>query len=233
MLEVRGLNAFYGDAHILHDVALQVEQGQRVALLGRNGAGKSTFLKSVMNAGPGVHGSVCFEGKNLSNLPSYQRARLGIALVPEDRQIIPHLSVLENIAMASHARAGRPALTPRQIVEHFSMLEPLVKRYGGQLSGGQQQLLAIARAFAGAPKLLFLDEPTEGLAPIIVQGMVDEILDICANNGTALLLCEQNIWFSRACTDYVYIIDTGKLVFHGDWRAFDANPEITQRYLSV
>lgn len=233
MLEVKGLDAFYGDAHILHDVHLKVGGGQHVALLGRNGAGKSTFLKSVMNAGPSTRGEVRFEDQPLDSLPVHKRARLGIALVPEDRQIFHHLSVVENIAMARYGQAGREALTPQQIIERFSMLKPLVARYGGQLSGGQQQLLAIARAFAGGPRLLFLDEPTEGLAPIIVEQMAGEILAICNESGAALLLCEQNIWFSRACTDYVYIIDTGRVVFHGSWDQFDANPEITQKYLSV
>lgn len=233
MLEVSALNAYYGDAHVLHDIHLKVGAGQRVSLLGRNGAGKSTFLKSVMNAGPAVAGEVSFDGQLLEALPVHKRARLGMALVPEDRQIFHHLSVLENIAMAGHGRAGRQALTPQQIVERFAMLKPLTERFGGQLSGGQQQLVAIARAFAGGPRLLFLDEPTEGLAPVIVQSMADEILAICGESDAAVLLCEQNIGFARACTDYVYIIDTGRVVFEGDWRHFDANPEITRRYLSV
>ncbi|ASK34080.1 ABC transporter ATP-binding protein [Alloalcanivorax mobilis] len=233
MLEVSELNAYYGDAHVLHDIHLKVNAGQRVSLLGRNGAGKSTFLKSVMNAGPTVKGEVRFEGSALNALPAHQRARLGMALVPEDRQIFHHLNVLENIAMARHARAGRQALTPQQIVDRFAMLKPLTERNGGQLSGGQQQLVAIARAFAAGPRLLFLDEPTEGLAPVIVQSMADEILAICNESDAAVLLCEQNIWFARACTDYVYIIDTGRVVFDGDWRSFDASPEITRKYLSV
>lgn len=234
MLEIRDLDAFYGDSHILFKVRLSVASGQRVALLGRNGAGKSTLLKSVMNAGPRARGSVRFQGQDLQALPVHQRTRLGLSLVPEDRRIFTHLTVAENVAMARYgASAQRPAVPVPEIMARFPMLEPLQQRYGGQLSGGQQQLLAVARAMAASPSLLLLDEPTEGLAPIIVEEMAHDVVRSCTERQVALLLCEQNIWFARRCTQYVYVIDTGRIVFEGDWADFDANPQIQQRYLAL
>ncbi|MDQ7957935.1 MAG: ATP-binding cassette domain-containing protein [Pseudomonadota bacterium] len=234
MLDVRDLDAFYGDSHILFNLRLAVGAGQRVALLGRNGAGKSTLLKSVMNAGPRVRGTVRFDNQDIGGLPTHRRTRLGLSLVPEDRRIFTHLTVAENIAMARYgASAQRPAVPVPEIMQRFPMLAPLQQRYGGQLSGGQQQLLAVARAMAASPSLLLLDEPTEGLAPIIVEEMAHDVVRSCNERNVALLLCEQNIWFARRCTQYVYVIDTGRIVFEGDWATFDANPQIQQRYLAL
>jgi len=234
VLEVRELNAFYGDSHILHGVQISVQAGQRVALLGRNGAGKSTLLKSVMNAGPRVRGSVRLDGQDLRGVPTHRRTRMGLSLVPEDRRIFTHLTVSENIAIARYgASPSRPAMPVAGIIARFPMLAPLQQRYGGQLSGGQQQLLAVARAMTANPRLLLLDEPTEGLAPIIVQEMASDVVRSCAEGNVALLLCEQNIWFARRCTQYVYVIDTGRVVFEGHWDHFDANPQVQQRYLAL
>ncbi len=234
MLEVRELDAFYGDSHILLGAQISVAPGQRVALLGRNGAGKSTLLKSVMNAGPRVRGTLRFGGRDLQDMPTHQRTRMGLSLVPEDRRIFTHLTVAENIAMARYgASPERPAIAVADIVARFPMLSPLLQRYGGQLSGGQQQLLSVARAMAANPSLLLLDEPTEGLAPIIVEEMARDVVRTCAEGNVALLLCEQNIWFARRCTQYVYVIDTGRIVFEGDWAAFDGNPQVQQRYLAL
>ena len=234
MLDVRDLDAFYGDSHILFGLRLAVGAGQRVALLGRNGAGKSTLLKSVMNAGPRVRGTVRFDNQDIGALPTHRRTRLGLSLVPEDRRIFTHLTVDENIAMARYgAGPQRPAVPVAEIMQRFPMLAPLQQRYGGQLSGGQQQLLAVARAMAASPSLLLLDEPTEGLAPIIVEEMAHDVVRSCAERDVALLLCEQNIWFARRCTQHVYVIDTGRIVFEGDWATFDANPQIQQRYLAL
>ncbi|MBS0429046.1 MAG: ATP-binding cassette domain-containing protein [Proteobacteria bacterium] len=234
MLDVRDLDAFYGDSHILFNLRLAVGAGQRVALLGRNGAGKSTLLKSVMNAGPRVRGTVRFDNQDIGALPTHRRTRLGLSLVPEDRRIFTHLTVAENIAMARYgASTQRPAVPVPEIMQRFPMLAPLQQRYGGQLSGGQQQLLAVARAMAASPSLLLLDEPTEGLAPIIVEEMAHDVVRSCTERNVALLLCEQNIWFARRCTQYVYVIDTGRIVFEGDWAIFDANPQVQQRYLAL
>ncbi|RZL86056.1 MAG: ATP-binding cassette domain-containing protein [Variovorax sp.] len=234
MLEIRDVDAYYGDSHILLGVNLRVKAGQRVALLGRNGAGKSTLLKSVMNAGPRVHGSVRLGDQDLRDLPTHKRTRLGLSLVPEDRRIFTHLTVAENIAMARYGAApDRPAVPVADIMARFPMLAPLQQRYGGQLSGGQQQLLAVARAMAASPSLLLLDEPTEGLAPIIVEEMAHDVVRTCTERNVALLLCEQNIWFARRCTHHVYVIDTGRIVFEGDWDSFDRHPEVQQRYLAL
>jgi branched-chain amino acid transport system ATP-binding protein len=233
VLETVDLNSYYDEGHILHGISLKIEEGERVAVLGRNGAGKSTFLKSLMNAGPRVIGDVRFEGKSLAGLPSFRRARLGLAMVPEDRRIFTHLTVEENLLMAHYAAGGRTKADARRIIESFSLLAPLTKRYGGQLSGGQQQIVAVARAFMASPRILLLDEPTEGLAPVIVEQMAKEFVSICDREKVGLVLCEQNIWFSRACTSRVFLIDTGRIVFSGRWDEFDANADLKKKYLAV
>lgn len=234
MLEVRSINAFYGDSHIVHGASLEVAPGEGVAILGRNGAGKSTVLKSIMNAGPRVEGVVAFEGKELGKLPFFRRARLGMGLVPEDRRIYPHLSVIENIGMAAHAaRPESPPYRPEEMITQFPMLSGLESRRGSQLSGGQQQLLAIARTMLSRPRLLLLDEPTEGLAPVIVERLAEDIRRLRERDGMALLLTEQNVVFSRYCTDRCVVLDSGQIKFSGTWDQFDANQEIQERYLAV
>lgn len=234
MLEVSRINAFYGGSHILHGIDLAVPALGRVAVIGRNGAGKSTLLKSIMNAGPTVDGELRWEGRSIANLPTFKRARLGLQLVPEDRRIYQHLTVLENIQMASYAAMpGRPPLPAEQVVDRFPMLQPIKERGGGQISGGQQQMVAIARAIACRPRLLLLDEPTEGLAPAIVEQLAESVREICETEQAALLLCEQNIWFARQTTDSVLVMDTGRIAFSGSWKEFDGNPEIKQRHLAV
>lgn len=233
MLETVELNAYYDDGHILHDISFGMAEGERVAVLGRNGAGKSTFLKSLMNAGPRVSGEVRFSGRPLASLPSFKRARLGMAMVPEDRRIFTHLTVEENLLIAHYAAGGRAKAEAQRVIDSFSLLAPLTKRYGGQLSGGQQQIVAVARAFMASPRVLLLDEPTEGLAPVIVVQMAKEFVSICDREKIGLILCEQNIWFSRACTTRIYLIDTGRIVFSGTWDQFDADADLKKKYLAV
>lgn len=234
MLEARSLNAFYGDSHILHGIDLQIPAGGRVALLGRNGAGKSTLLKSLTNSGPSVKGDLRWNGQDLKGLASYARAHLGIAFVPEDRRILGSLSVLENLKMAwTGTPEARRTATPEQVLQQFPMLVAIKDRAGGVLSGGQQQLLALARAAITNPTLLLLDEPTEGLAPIIVEQLAQDVLRICKHSDCSLLLCEQSVWFSRKCTDFVQLIDSGRLVFSGTWQEFDANGEVRMKHLGV
>lgn len=234
VLKVDQIDAFYGDSQILHGVSLAVEDGGRVAVVGRNGAGKSTLLKSIMNAGPRVKGSVNWQGKDFGSAPTFKRVRQGLALVPEDRRIYGHVTVRENMAMSAYGvPKGEKAVDPDELIERFPMLKPIRDRPGGQLSGGQQQMVAVARAIAARPKLMMLDEPTEGLAPVIIEQLAKDIVGICRDTKAGLLLCEQNLWFARYCTDRLYVIDTGQIVFEGAWADLDAQPEIKSRYLAV
>jgi len=234
LLRLTRLNAYYGDSHVLFDVDLDVPEGQGVALLGRNGAGKSTLMKAALDAGPRSSGEVLFAGQSLAGLPTEKRARLGLMLVPEDRRIFPHLTVAQNLELAAHA-ANDPAMvmSVKEVGQHFPLLEPLMGRLGYQLSGGQQQLLAVARGLVPRPRLLLLDEPAEGLAPVLVQALAEEVRAARARERVTLLLAEQNLAFARQCTDYVYLIDSGRIVFHGAWAALDAQPDLKNRYLAL
>ncbi len=232
MLNVKNLCARYGGSQILDGIDLQVAAGQGVALLGRNGAGKTTLLKSVVGGDPDVSGEIRFLGTDLRVLPTYQRARAGLVLVPEDRRIFAHLTVEENLLMARHAASNRVA-DSAEVYTLFPLLADLKSRMGDQLSGGQQQILAVARGLMSSPHCMLLDEPTEGVAPLIVSQMAEQVNHARRHRKMALLLAEQNIWFSRQCTDFVYVIDTGRIVFEGDWHAFDSQPEIAERYLGV
>ncbi|MCZ0736187.1 ABC transporter ATP-binding protein [Phreatobacter sp. AB_2022a] len=234
MLEVANLDAFYGDSHILHGIGFTISAGEGVALLGRNGAGKSTLLKALMDAGPKVRGTVRLDGADLAGEPTHRRARRGIALVPEDRRIFTHVSVAENLELARHAcPPGVVAPTPQEVAAQFSLLQPILDRRGDRLSGGQQQMVAVGRGLMARPRLLMLDEPAEGLAPVIVEDMAREIAAVRRRENLALLVTEQNIDFARACTDRLLIIDSGAIVFAGDWRSFDASPDLEARYLAV
>ena len=234
MLEVGPLDAFYGDSHIIQNVRVAVGESEGVAILGRNGVGKTTLFKSIMNGGPRVVGSIKHRGEDISALPGFRRARRGLGLVPEDRRIYPHLTVAENIEMGRHAlRPGAAAYAVEEIFALFPMLGNLRQRLGFELSGGQQQLLAIARAMYARPDYLLLDEPTEGLAPVIVEELARQLLDIRGQNKTALILAEQNIWFARKCTERLYLIDSGRVVFEGPWDVFDSRADLQQRYLAV
>ena len=234
MLELRGINSFYGQAHILHDISLRLGEKERIAVVGRNGAGKSTLLKSIMNAGPAVRGDICFDGKLLGGISASDRVRLGMSLVPEDRRIFTHLTVSENIRLAQYGGEHKDGLpTLAEIAAMFPLLKDLMERMGGQLSGGQQQVLAVARAIAARPKLMLLDEPTEGLAPIIVEELAIKISEACDAYGIALVLGEQSLWFARYVTSRVLVIDAGSIVFSGSWSEFGKSINIIERYLAV
>lgn len=233
-LAVNCLDAYYGASHILHQVSFDVERGQRVAIVGRNGAGKSTLLKSIINAGPRTTGKVEWHGQSLFGVATHLCAQRGLCLVPEDRRVLGDLTVIENLQLSYRSIAPDERMqTPEDMLRLFPMLANIGKRRAALLSGGQQQILVLARAVLSNPKLLLLDEPTEGLAPIIVENLADEVVGICERNSCGLLLCEQNIWFARRCTSHVYIIDTGRLVFSGGWEQLDECPEITERHLAV
>ncbi|MGO4705937.1 ABC transporter ATP-binding protein [Microvirga sp. 2MCAF38] len=234
MLEVGPLNAFYGDSHIVQNVTLAIGQSEGVAILGRNGVGKTTLFKSIMGGGPRVVGPVRHRGENIAAWPDFRRARRGLGFVPEDRRIYPHLTVAENIAMGRHAtRPNVASYSVDEIFALFPMLADLRGRLGFELSGGQQQLLAIARAMFARPEYLLLDEPTEGLAPVIVEQLVHQLIDLRRRNGMALLVAEQNVWFARMCTERLYLLDSGRVVFEGSWAAFDSSADLQQRYLAV
>ncbi|CAG2160367.1 ABC transporter ATP-binding protein [Cupriavidus numazuensis] len=234
MLEIDGLDARYGDSQVLYGVSLHVAKGQGVALLGRNGAGKTTLLKSIAGGGPKANGTARLRSADLLPLPTHRRARLGLALVPEERGIFAHMTVEENLLLARHACAPpRESLRLGQLYDLFPELFKLRARMGNQLSGGQQQILAVARGLMSSPDCLLLDEPTEGVAPLLVQEMATQINKAINARGTALLLTEQCIWFSRACTEYVYVVDSGRIVFSGSWGEFDRQPEIVTRYLAI
>jgi ABC-type branched-subunit amino acid transport system ATPase component len=234
VLGVESLDAFYGDSHILHKVDLAVDQGARVALMGLNGAGKSTFLKGVMGAGPRTTGEIKWNGQSIQDISAFERVRLGISLVPEDKRIFGHLTVRENLLIAARAvGGGRRPREIGEIIASFPMLAPLLERPGSRMSGGQQQVLSVARALIQRPTLMLLDEPTEGLAPLIVEQLAERLVASCAETGTSLLLCEQNLWFARKCTSYLYIIESGRIVFKGDWTAFDQDESAPRKYLCV
>ncbi len=233
MLEVGGLHAWYGDAHTLYGIDLAVPASGSVALIGRNGAGKSTLLKSILGAGPRTEGLLLLGGHSLAGLPPFRRARLGLGLVPEDRRIFPQLSVRQNLEMAGYAAGDRRPRPWRDVMGLFPMLEGLEGRRGFELSGGQQQMLAIARTAVARPRLFLLDEPTEGLAPAIVEALSGQINRIRESDGAALLLAEQNLSFARHCTTHVNLIDSGRIVFSGTWGEFDRNGALLERHLAV
>ncbi|MEY8839068.1 ABC transporter ATP-binding protein [Cribrihabitans sp. XS_ASV171] len=233
LLRVSELHAFYGGSHVIQDASLSVAPGESVALLGRNGAGKSTLMKSLLAAGPRVEGNIHFGGQDLSGVSPDERSRRGLMLVPEDRRIYPDITVAENIELGAQAARSRDPVTLTEIYDLFPLLVPLKERAGYQMSGGQQQLVAVARGLMGAPRLLLLDEPVEGLAPVVVDEMAQHIARIRETRSLALLIAEQNLSFARRCTDRVLLIDSGRIVFDGSWTDFDADPDLKERYLAV
>ena len=215
LLQVEALNAFYARAHILFDVSLEVGRGEVVALMGRNGAGKSTTLKAVMGLLEGTRGKLSFGGRDLTRLAPYQRARLGLGFVPEDRRIFTELSVLQNLeAGRQPPRAGAPVWTAQAVFDLFPNLGAMPERPGGRMSGGEQQMLTIARTLMGNPHLLLLDEPSEGVAPVIVEQMAAMIVRL-KERGMSVLLCEQNTHFASLVSDRAYLLDQGRILHHG------------------
>ena len=209
MLEVSGLNAAYGRARVLFDLQLQARTGEVSVLLGRNGAGKSTTLKSIMGLLRAQAGEIRFDGRRIDRLPPYQIARLGLGYVPEDRRIFTDLTVAENLEVGRQPpRDGAPRWTPAKLYELFPNLGRMPQRLGGRMSGGEQQMLTIARTLMGNPSAILLDEPSEGLAPVIVQQMARTIREL-KTQGLTVLLCEQNLHFARQVADRAYVIEKG------------------------
>ena len=233
MLEVSGLNAFYGKAQMLFDVSLEVARGEVVALMGRNGAGKSTTIKSIMGLLPGKRGQVRFMGEDLASLAPYQIARRGLGFVPEDRRIFSELSVMQNLEVGRQApREGVPPWTPERLFTLFPNLGEMPDRPGGSMSGGEQQMLTVARTLMGNPLLLMLDEPSEGVAPVIVEQMAHMITTL-KQQGLAILLSEQNLHFAQLVCDRAYVLEQGQIRFNGTMQALAANDEVQQNYLSL
>jgi branched-chain amino acid transport system ATP-binding protein len=230
LLEVRGLNSYYGDSHILFDVSMRVERNEVVALLGRNGAGKSTTLKSLMGVVTPRNGAVIFDGIDVAGRKSHKIAQAGMQLVHEERRIFGSLSVEENLVLAGITASKRWPLD--RIYRMFPRLKQRRGNRGTDLSGGEQQMLAIARALVRDPKIILLDEPFEGLAPVIVRDLMTACRDLAAA-GQTIVLVEQNLAATLALAERIYIINNGHIVHEGPAQEIKAQPEVLQRYLGV
>ena len=230
LLEVNGLNSYYGDSHILFDVSLRVERNEVVALLGRNGAGKSTTLKSLMGVLTPRTGTVMFNGADIAGCKSHAIAQAGMQLVHEERRIFGSLNVEENLVLAGLTASGRWPLD--RVYEMFPRLKDRRGSRGTDLSGGEQQMLAIARALVRDPKIILLDEPFEGLAPVIVRDLMAACRDLAAS-GQTIVLVEQNLAATLALAQRVFIINNGHIAHEGPAQEIKARPEILQRYLGV
>ncbi|MCF6323894.1 MAG: urea ABC transporter ATP-binding subunit UrtE [Gammaproteobacteria bacterium] len=231
MLRIKGLNQFYGESHTLWDVDLEVEQGSCVCLMGRNGVGKTTLLKTIMGSLPLQSGSIMFNGKELSNQPVEQRARIGIGYVPQGREIFPQLTVEENLKIGLSARADKSINAKDKVYEMFPVLKAMLGRRGGDLSGGQQQQLAIGRALMLNPTILLLDEPTEGIQPNIVAEIGDVIMRLNEEDNITVLIVEQKLPFSRRVGKQFEILDRGRNVARGE--IGELSDELVQKYLTV
>jgi branched-chain amino acid transport system ATP-binding protein len=233
MLEISALHAYYGRAHILEDVSFSVGWGEVVALLGRNGAGKSTTLKSIMGLVPPAKGWISFDGHNLVGRTPFAIARLGLGYVPEERRVFPELTVVENLEVGRQPRRHRaPHWTPERLFALFPNLAELRTRQAGRISGGEQQMLTIARTLMGNPRAILLDEPSEGLAPVIVEQMARTIEEL-KQEGLTVLLSEQNLRFASLIANRALIIEQGRIRYQGTLAELEADEEVRAAYLMV
>jgi branched-chain amino acid transport system ATP-binding protein len=238
MLVVEGLNAWYGAAQILYDLAFEVGRGEVVALMGRNGAGKSTTLKAIMGLVARKNGTVRFLDRDIARLKPYEIARLGVGFTPEDRRIFSDLTVMENLDVGRQPPRrlpegnAAPAWTVEKVFALFPNLAEMPDRLGGHISGGEQQMLTVARTLMGNPLLVLLDEPSEGVAPIIVEQMANTILEL-KREGLSILLSEQNIHFARIVSDRVYMLEKGQLRWQGPMDDLSRDTEIQRAFLTV
>jgi branched-chain amino acid transport system ATP-binding protein len=232
-LEIAGLNGWYGPAHILFDVGFSVGPGEVVALLGRNGAGKSTTFRAIVGLLAKRAGSITFDGRDLSRAPTHEIVKAGLGYVPEDRRIFTDLTVEENLEVGRQKpRAGAPIWTPDRLYALFPNLGAMRGRPGGRMSGGEQQMLTIARTLMGNPSLVLLDEPSEGLAPKIVEDMAHAITAL-KREGLSIVLSEQNLHFARLIADKAVVLERGRVRFAGTIAELDAAPAIRDAYLAV
>ena len=238
MLAVEGLSAWYGAARILYDLDFEIGRGEVVALMGRNGAGKSTTMKAIMGMVGERRGVVRFNGKDISRARSYEIARAGLGFTPEDRRIFADLTVLENLDIGRQAARtfadGTPApgWTPEKLSTLFPNLGEMPNRLGGRMSGGEQQMLTVARTLMGNPLLVLLDEPSEGVAPLIVEQMASTIVEL-KKEGLSVLLSEQNIHFARLVSDRVYVLEKGQIRWQGAMAQLMDNTDVQRAYLTV
>jgi branched-chain amino acid transport system ATP-binding protein len=238
MLSVENLNAWYGAAHILFDIAFQVGRGEVVALMGRNGAGKSTTMRTIMGLVTQKSGSVHFNDQNISRLKPFEIARLGLGYTPEDRRIFSDLTVMENLDVGRQPPRsfpdGTPApiWTPEKLFQIFPNLAEMRGRLGAQMSGGEQQMLTVARTLMGNPLLVLLDEPSEGVAPVIIEQMANTIIEL-KKEGLSILLSEQNLHFAEIVSDRVYILEKGQIRWQGSMPELMADTEVQRAYLTV
>jgi len=232
MLNVEDVHTFYGASHILQGVSLEIREREIVCLIGRNGAGKTTTLKSIIGITPPRFGSIKFKGKEISGVRPHLIVRMGIGYVPEDRKIFPDITVKDNLEIAKRRLSHKGTeWTLQRIYDFFPLLKPLESHRGKELSGGEQQLLTIARTLMGNPELLLVDEISEGLAPLIVQGLIELVQKL--RDEITILLVEQNAMFAFSVSDRGYVIDKGKIHYHGLIEELKENQEVKERYLAV
>ncbi len=231
LLELKKINTFYGISHILFDVTIDIDQGEVVCILGRNGVGKTTTMRSIMGLTPCRSGDIIFDGISIRGKQPFEIARSGIGFVPEDRIIFPDLSVKENLEMGLSSR-GKGDWTFERVYQMFPILEKRQAQMGGTLSGGEQQMLTIARTLMGNPKLLLLDEPSEGLSPVVIKELGIQVRGL-KDGGMPILLSEQNSGFVLRLSDRAYILEKGEVRWKGEVSALNDSPEILKTYLGV
>ena len=238
LLEAKGLAAWYGAAQILYDVNLEVKRGEVVALMGRNGAGKSTTLKTLIGMLAKRSGNINFLGFDISKTEPHVAARLGLGFVPEDRRVFTDLTVMENLEVGKQPErrwsdgTAAPVWTAERLFKLFPNLGEMPNRLGGRMSGGEQQMLTVARTLMGNPYLVLLDEPSEGVAPVIVEQMAQMILEL-KTKGVSILLSEQNMHFAELVSDRAYVLEKGQIRYEGSMADLSSNDEVRRAYLSV
>jgi branched-chain amino acid transport system ATP-binding protein len=233
LLQVDNIQTYYGLSQVLFDVSLEIDKGEVVVLLGRNGAGKTTTMISIMGLNPPKKGKVSYKGQQITGMNPYKVARLGIGFVPEDRRIFPDLTVEANLDVGRmNVQKKSHPWTLERVYQIFPVLERFAKRRGGTLSGGEQQMLTIARTLMGNPEVILLDEPSEGLAPLVVR-MLGDFIDVLKKEGVTVLLSEQNVKFALKHSDRAYIVDKGTIKYQGTIAQLEKDEEIKKQYLAV
>lgn len=235
MLSVENLNVYYGAIHALHDISFHVNTGEIVTLIGANGAGKTSILQSISALIPRRSGAITFDGKDLSHIPAHRLISMGLTQVPEGRRVFATMTVMENLEMGAYTRRSRTETQQDldMVFAHFPRLKERVKQYAGTLSGGEQQMVAVARALIGMPKLLILDEPSLGLAPNIVDDILEVAKTMVKNDGISVLLVEQDITKALAAADRGYVIENGRVALEGTAAELSANEHVKKAYLGI